>query len=103
MCGKLQNLELEGNAALKIVRTRLVEKLMMIHFGFRVFDVNWLVGTLRKGIQSRGHSTDSRFLHLRNIKSFIYIYIYCATYSCNFSLSNLSHIQNKPTVSDNTL
>ena len=40
-------------AAMKIGNTRLVGKLIVIHFGFRVFDVNWLVvGTLRKGIQS---------------------------------------------------
>ena len=51
-CGKLQNLKLEGNAAIKIASTGLVGKSWMIHFGFRVFDVNWLVGTLRKGIQS---------------------------------------------------
>ena len=51
-CGKLQNLNLEGNAAMKVVSTRLVGKLVMSHFDFSVFDVNWLIGTLRKGIPS---------------------------------------------------
>ena len=62
-----------------------------------------LVGTLKKGIQSWGYSIDSRFLHLRNTKSYLYIHIYIfATYSCHFSLSQ-SYIQNKqPTKSDNT-
>ena len=72
----------------------------MIHFGFKVFDVNWLVGTLRKGIQSREFSTDSRFLHLRNSKSFLCIFF--ATHTCHFSLSDQNHIQNKQQ-SDNTL
>ena len=47
----------------------------MIHFGFRVFDVNWLVGTLRRTFRAEV-STDSRFLHLRNTKRYLYIYIY---------------------------
>ena len=52
--GKLLNLNLEVNAAIKLGSTKLVGKLssLMIHFGFRVFDVNWLEGTLRKAIQS---------------------------------------------------
>ena len=29
-----------------------LESLLMMYFGFRVFDVNWQVGTVRKGIQS---------------------------------------------------
>ena len=57
-------MKLGCNADVKIARTRLVESSLMIHFGFRIFDVNWLAGTLRKGIQSCGYSTDSRFLHL---------------------------------------
>ena len=44
--GKLQYLKLDGNAAIKITSTSL-----MIHSGFRVFNVNRLVGTFRKGIQ----------------------------------------------------
>ena len=79
MCGKLQNLELQGNAVMLIASTRLVGKLVDDPLWFRIFDVNWLVGTLRKGIQSLGYSTDSRFLHLRNTKSYLYMYLF-ATY-----------------------
>ena len=55
-----------------------LESSLMI--GFRVFDVYWLVETLRKGMQSWGYSTDSRFLHLRNTNElftciFCYIFI----------------------------
>ncbi len=44
-CGKLQNLKLEDNATMKVASTRLVGALveLMIHFGFRLFSVNWLV------------------------------------------------------------
>ena len=37
-----------------------------------VWGFNWLVWTLGKGSQSWGYSTDSRFLHLRNTKSYLY-------------------------------
>ena len=50
MCDKLQNLKLEGNAAMIIASTvGWLESSLMTDFGFRVFDVNWLVGTLRNG------------------------------------------------------
>ena len=45
------NLKLEGNAAMKVVSAKLVEGSLMIHYGLRVSDANWLVGTLRKGMQ----------------------------------------------------
>ena len=49
---------------MKIAITKLVGKLVLLfHFGFRIFDVNWRVGTLRKGIQSGGYTNDFRFLH----------------------------------------
>ena len=51
-CGKLKNLKLEGNETMKLRVPGCLESSLMIHFGFRVLDVNWLVGALRKGIQS---------------------------------------------------
>ena len=38
-CGKLLNLKLDDNAAMKIAR--LVREHIDVHFSFRVFDVNW--------------------------------------------------------------
>ena len=46
-------MKLESNAPMQMASTRLLESSLMIHiFGFTVFNVNRLVDTLRKGIQS---------------------------------------------------
>ena len=39
---------------MKIVSTRLVGKLIDDLLSFRVFDVNWLVGTLRRAFRVEG-------------------------------------------------
>ena len=49
---KITESEIGGNGAMKIASPRLFESLLMMHFSFRVFDVNWLAETLRKSIQS---------------------------------------------------
>ena len=56
----------------------------MIYFGFRVFDVNWLFGTLRKGIQSLCIllTQVSALEKQKELYIYIYIYICIATYSC---------------------
>ena len=55
-----------------------LESSLLIHSGYGVlliylfFGVNWLVGT-EEGHLELGYSTDSRFLHLRNTTSYLYI------------------------------